>query len=164
MHPRFFVNLKPNSSSPTSNKLTVNTLSSTSHSPSLIFFSLRARGGFRSGGSGFEQNRCPSVEKKFTDYSSANRPLIGSGGRVGWAGLAGGYGRVSRVFAVTTTNIENQPNNKNHQITATTKIIKSPQQKTKQKISKYKLDRTGEVEGGAAAKLARSGQNPTRSR
>ena len=121
------------------------------------------RGGFRSGGSGFEQNRCPFVENKFTDYPSANRLLIGSGGRVGWAGFAGGYGRISQVFAVTTTNIENQPNNKNHQITATTKIIKSSQQKTKQKISKYKLDRIGEVEGGAAAKPARSGQNPVRS-
>jgi hypothetical protein len=71
----------------------------------------------------------------------------------------GGYDRVSQVFAVTTTNIENQPNNNNHQITATTKIIKSPQQKTKQKINKYKLDRTGEVEGGAAAKPVRFGQN-----
>jgi hypothetical protein len=34
-------------------------------------------------GRGFEQNRCLSVENKFTDYLSANRPLIGSGGRVG---------------------------------------------------------------------------------
>jgi hypothetical protein len=41
------------------------------------------RGGFGSGGSGFGQIRCPSVENKLTDYPSANRPLIGSGGRVG---------------------------------------------------------------------------------
>ena len=41
------------------------------------------RGGFGSGGSGFGEIRCPSVENKFTDNPSANRPLIGSGGRVG---------------------------------------------------------------------------------
>jgi hypothetical protein len=41
------------------------------------------RGGFGSGGSGIGQNRCPSVENKFTDNPSVNRPLIGSGGRVG---------------------------------------------------------------------------------
>ena len=41
------------------------------------------RGGFRSGGSGIGQIRCPSVENKFTDNPSANRPLISSGGRVG---------------------------------------------------------------------------------
>jgi hypothetical protein len=41
------------------------------------------RGGFGSGGSGIGQIRCPSVENKLTDYPSANRPLIGSGGRVG---------------------------------------------------------------------------------
>uniref|UniRef100_A0A2N9ICT8 Uncharacterized protein n=1 Tax=Fagus sylvatica TaxID=28930 RepID=A0A2N9ICT8_FAGSY len=46
--------------------------------------------------------------------------------------------------------LSNHCNNKNHQIT---------EQKTKQKISKYKLDRTGKVEGGAAAKPVRSGQN-----
>ena len=42
-----------------------------------------ARGGFGSGGSGFGQIRCPFVENKLTDYPSANRLLIGSGGRVG---------------------------------------------------------------------------------
>ena len=42
-----------------------------------------SRGGFGSSGSGFWQIRCPSVENKLTDYPSANRPLIGSGGRVG---------------------------------------------------------------------------------
>jgi hypothetical protein len=41
------------------------------------------RGGFGSGGSGIGQIRCPSVENKFTDNPSANRPLISSGGRVG---------------------------------------------------------------------------------
>jgi hypothetical protein len=40
------------------------------------------RGGFGSGGSGIGQIRCPSVENKFTDNSSAIRPLISSGGRV----------------------------------------------------------------------------------
>ena len=49
------------------------------------------RAGFGSGGSGFGQIRCPSVENKLTDYPFANRPLIGSGGRVDWAGLAGGW-------------------------------------------------------------------------
>ena len=48
-------------------------------------------GGFGSGGSGFGQIRCPSVENKLMDYPSANRLLIGSGGRVGWAGLADGW-------------------------------------------------------------------------
>ena len=42
-----------------------------------------SRGGFGSGGSGFGEIHCPSVENKFTDNPSANRPLIGSGGRVG---------------------------------------------------------------------------------
>ncbi len=46
------------------------------------------RGGF---GSGIGQIRCPSVENKFTNNPSANCPLIGSGGWVGWAGLAGGW-------------------------------------------------------------------------
>ena len=41
------------------------------------------RGGFGSGGSGFGQIHCMSIENKLTDYPSANRPLIGSGGRVG---------------------------------------------------------------------------------
>jgi hypothetical protein len=41
------------------------------------------RGGFGSGGSGFGEIRCPSVENKFMDNPSANRPLIGSGERVG---------------------------------------------------------------------------------
>ena len=41
------------------------------------------RGGFGSGGSGIGQNCCPSVENKLTDNPSVNRPLIGSGGRVG---------------------------------------------------------------------------------
>ena len=40
------------------------------------------RGGFGSGGLGIGQIRCPSVENKFTDNPSANRPLISSGGRV----------------------------------------------------------------------------------
>ena len=44
---------------------------------------LSPRGGFGSGGSGIRQIRCSSVENKFTDNPSANRPLIGSGGRVG---------------------------------------------------------------------------------
>ena len=44
---------------------------------------LICRGGFGSGGSGFGEIRCPSVENKFTDNPSANRPLIGLGGRVG---------------------------------------------------------------------------------
>ena len=50
-----------------------------------IFFLLGVgiRGGFGSGGSGFGEIRCPSVENKFMDNPSANRPLIGSGGRVG---------------------------------------------------------------------------------
>ena len=48
--------------------------------PHLIVLS---RVGFRSGGSDIEQNRCPSVENKFTDNPSVNRPLIGSGSRVG---------------------------------------------------------------------------------
>ena len=54
-------------------------------SPLTILFSLviMSRGGFGSGGSGFGEIRCPSVENKFTDNPSANRPLIGSGGRVG---------------------------------------------------------------------------------
>ena len=34
------------------------------------------------GGSGFGEICYPSVENKFTDNPSANRPLIGSGGRV----------------------------------------------------------------------------------
>jgi hypothetical protein len=42
--------------------------------------SLPPRGGL---GLGFGEIRCPSVENKFTDNPSANRPLIGSGGRVG---------------------------------------------------------------------------------
>ena len=42
-----------------------------------------SRGGFGSGGSGIGQNRCPSIENKFTDNPSVNRPLIGSGSRVG---------------------------------------------------------------------------------
>ena len=46
------------------------------------------RSGF---GSGFGEIRCPSVENKFTDNPFANRPLIGSGGRVGCVGLAGGW-------------------------------------------------------------------------
>jgi hypothetical protein len=41
------------------------------------------RGGFGSGGSGIGQIRCPSVENKLMDNPFANRPLIGSGGRVG---------------------------------------------------------------------------------
>ena len=41
------------------------------------------RGGFGSGGLDIGQIRCPSVENKLTDYPSANRPLIGSDGRVG---------------------------------------------------------------------------------
>ena len=40
------------------------------------------RGGFGSDGSGIGQNRCPSIENKFTDNPSVNRPLIGSGGWV----------------------------------------------------------------------------------
>ena len=44
---------------------------------------LSPRGGFGSGGLGIRQIRCSSVENKFTDNPSANRPLIGSGGRVG---------------------------------------------------------------------------------
>ena len=32
------------------------------------------RGGFGSGGSGFGQIRCPSVENNLTDNSSVNRP------------------------------------------------------------------------------------------
>jgi hypothetical protein len=47
---------------------------------------VKTRGGFGSDGSGFGQIRCPSVENKLTDYPSANRPLIGSGGRVWRAG------------------------------------------------------------------------------
>jgi hypothetical protein len=77
--------------------------------------------------------------------------------------LIGFSGRLRSGFAgfrhYNNKQIENQP---------TTNIIKSPQQNThhnhkknQQKISKYKLDKTGEVE--AAAKPARSGQNPARS-
>ena len=40
---------------------------------------VRGRGGF---GSGIGQIRCPSVENKFMDNPSVNRPLIGLGGRV----------------------------------------------------------------------------------
>ena len=40
-------------------------------------------GGFGSGGSGIRQICCPFVENKLTDNPSANRSLIGSGGRVG---------------------------------------------------------------------------------
>ena len=55
------------------------------HSTSYFLFydnklDIIGRGGF---GSGIGQIRCPSVENKFTDNPSANRPLIGSGGRVG---------------------------------------------------------------------------------
>ena len=38
--------------------------------------------GRRGFGSGIRQNRCPSVENKFTDNPSVNRLLIGSGGWV----------------------------------------------------------------------------------
>ena len=41
-----------------------------------------SRGGFGSGGSGIGQIHCPSVENKFTDNPSANRPLLSSGGWV----------------------------------------------------------------------------------
>ncbi len=58
------------------------------------------RGGFGSDRLGIGQNRCPSVENKFTDNPSVNRPLIGSGqsGRLSgfggwmsgrWSGLIG---------------------------------------------------------------------------
>ncbi len=53
---------------------------------------VNGRGGFGSGGSGIEQNRCPSVEIRITDNPSVNRPLIGTGrtGRlVGFRGLDG---------------------------------------------------------------------------
>ena len=42
-------------------------------------------------GSGIGQIHCPFVENKLTDNPFANRSLISSGGRVGWAGLAGGW-------------------------------------------------------------------------
>ena len=64
------------------------------------FWFVYARGGFGSDESGIGQNRCPSVENKFTDNPFINRPLIGSGrsGRLsgfggwmsgGWSGLIG---------------------------------------------------------------------------
>jgi hypothetical protein len=36
---------------------------------------VKCRGGFGSGGSGFGQIRCPSVENNLTDNPSVNRPL-----------------------------------------------------------------------------------------
>ena len=48
----------------------------------LLLVTLPVRGGFGSGGLGIGQICCPSVENKLTDYPSANRPLIGSDGRV----------------------------------------------------------------------------------
>ena len=56
-----------------------------------LIFSFESRGGFGSGRSGFGEICCPFVENKFTDNPSANRPLIGSGRRIDWAGLAGGW-------------------------------------------------------------------------
>ena len=49
------------------------------------------RGGFGLSGSNFRKIHYPSVENKFMDNPSVNRPLIGSGGRVvGFNGLASG--------------------------------------------------------------------------
>ena len=48
------------------------------------------RGGFGSDGSGIGQNRCPSVENKFTDNLSVNCPLISSG-RSGQLSAFGGW-------------------------------------------------------------------------
>ena len=62
-----------------------------------IYLVPATRGGFGSGGSGIGQNRCPSIENKFTDNPSVNRLLIGSSDRVGWAGLAGGWSSLKNM-------------------------------------------------------------------
>jgi hypothetical protein len=86
--------------------------------------------------------------------------LIGFGRR-----LRSGFAGFCRY---NNKQIENQPNNKHQQITATKKLTITTTKKKKKKKKKKSantpiLDRTDEVEGGAVAKSARSGQNPARS-
>ena len=54
------------------------------------FKRIPCRGGFGLDGSGIGQNRCPSVENKFTNNPSVNRPLICLG-RLGQLSGFGGW-------------------------------------------------------------------------